>query len=129
MSPYLRMLVFLLSSVAAPALLTGCNAEGETNPDGGRNEGVAGDDSDGDGVDDDVDNCPGVANTSQADADNDGTGDACDEDADGDGINDTDDNCPGIANPNQSDSDGDGIGDSCDDSAGGVTGVCEPDDD
>jgi hypothetical protein len=37
-----------------------------------------GDDGDGDGVIDDVDNCAGVPNASQADADNDDVGDACD---------------------------------------------------
>ncbi|MBI1825027.1 MAG: thrombospondin type 3 repeat-containing protein [Planctomycetes bacterium] len=36
-------------------------------------------DTDGDGVCDDVDNCPAVANNSQADADHDGVGDACDQ--------------------------------------------------
>ena len=36
-----------------------------------------GTDTDGDGVDDDVDNCPSVANASQEDTDNDGLGDAC----------------------------------------------------
>jgi hypothetical protein len=35
-------------------------------------------DEDGDGVPDDVDNCPGVANADQADADGDGSGDLCD---------------------------------------------------
>jgi len=35
-------------------------------------------DSDGDGVVDGLDNCPGIANPSQADSDRDGTGDACD---------------------------------------------------
>ena len=36
-------------------------------------------DTDGDGVGDDTDNCPNVANADQADADGDGIGDACDE--------------------------------------------------
>lgn len=36
-------------------------------------------DSDGDGVKDDDDNCPTVANAGQADTDGDGTGDACED--------------------------------------------------
>ena len=36
-------------------------------------------DTDSDGVTDHVDNCPTVANTDQADSNNDGVGDACDE--------------------------------------------------
>jgi hypothetical protein len=42
-------------------------------------------DTDGDGVDDEDDNCPDDANADQADLDEDGLGDACDTDADGDG--------------------------------------------
>jgi hypothetical protein len=42
-------------------------------------------DGDGDGVVDASDNCPNVANASQADLDKDGQGDACDADIDGDG--------------------------------------------
>ena len=38
-------------------------------------------DGDGDGVADDVDNCPSVANADQADADGDGVGDLCDRNA------------------------------------------------
>ena len=58
-------------------------------------------DQDGDGIADNVDNCPAVANADQADADNDGIGNVCD-------------NCPNTANPDQADIDHDGIGDICD---------------
>ena len=72
-------------------------------------------DSDGDGIANNVDNCPSVANPDQADSDGDGIGDACDSnvDTDGDGIPDNQDNCPDEANPDQADDDGDGIGNAC----------------
>ena len=62
------------------------------------------------------DNCVDTANPDQADADDDGTGDACEAapDGDGDGIPDSEDNCPDTANPDQADTDGDGVGDVCD---------------
>ncbi len=81
-------------------------------------------DADNDLVCDDVDNCPGVANTDQSDVDSDGIGDVCDncpdnfnpgqEDTDGDTFANACDNCPNDANPTQTDTDGDGIGDLCD---------------
>ena len=79
-------------------------------------------DPDDDGVVNADDNCPAVANEDQADADEDGVGDLCDddfvaveaEDADGDGIPDADDNCMDDSNANQADEDEDGVGDVCD---------------
>jgi hypothetical protein len=59
-------------------------------------------DRDGDGIVDELDNCPDVANPDQHDSDRDGRGDVCD-------------NCPLIANFLQSDDgDHDGVGDACD---------------
>ena len=75
-------------------------------------------DRDRDGVNDDVDNCSDVANPDQADRDEDGTGDVCDDDIDGDDVPNAMDNCPQDPNAEQSDEDNDGIGD-----------VCDPDDD
>jgi hypothetical protein len=76
------------------------------------------DDLDGDGIKNDVDNCPNTANPDQADIDGDNIGDVCD-DSDGDGIFDSTDNCPTIANTNQADLDKDNIGDVCDDDKDG----------
>lgn len=64
--------------------------------DNGRDEVVRIDpfmDVDGDGVGDDVDNCPYISNSAQANYDNDSKGDACDEDDDNDSVLDIDDNC------------------------------------
>ncbi len=58
---------------------------------------VSNPDSDQDGILDDVDNCPLAANADQADFDNDGLGNACDDDDDGDNVADTNDNCPSTA--------------------------------
>lgn len=60
------------------------------------------------------DNCPSVPNTDQQDTDKDGLGNACDPDIDDDGFLNEEDNCPKVANPNQIDSDEDGVGDLCD---------------
>jgi hypothetical protein len=67
-------------------------------------------DTDNDGIDDGLDNCPAVANNNQLDVDNDGVGDVCD-------------NCPQDANTTQLDTDGDGMGDVCDTTNGQPTAV------
>ena len=82
---------------------------------------------DGDGICDDVDNCPTVANPDQADSDADGVGNVCD-------------NCTAVSNPRvaanftttnpwatltggQRDDDHDGYGNKCDAKFPGVTGL------
>lgn len=57
-------------------------------------------DADGDGLQNNVDNCPLVHNIFQNDNDGDGIGDTCD-------------NCPTINNSDQVDTDGNGKGDAC----------------
>ena len=82
-------------------------------------------DTDGDGIIDDIDNAPSIANAprldmntdggvnhlDQLDNDNDGVGDPADADNDNDGVPDSLDNARFTANAAQTDSDGDGIGD------------------
>ena len=61
-------------------------------------------DTDRDGREDSLDNCPATPNPDQLDTDvggSDGVGDACD-------------NCSGVPNSDQTDSDSDGVGDACD---------------
>ena len=67
-------------------------------------------DSDGDGLATDEDNCPDISNVDQADLDQDGSGDACDDDIDGDGLS-NDDEALKETDPRSVDSDGDGIAD------------------
>ncbi|MGH1385867.1 DUF7619 domain-containing protein [Kordia sp.] len=85
-------------------------------------------DTDGDTIYNYMDNCPDIANTDQADADNDGMGDVCDDDTDGDGVLNADDNCAEVYNPNQEDFDQDGLGDLCDDDDDN-DGILDVDDD
>jgi hypothetical protein len=65
-------------------------------------------DGDEDGVTNDLDNCQDVANADQADLDQDGEGDACDEDIDGDAVSNADETAQGTS-PDEADSDGDGV--------------------
>jgi len=84
----------------------------------------AGPDGDSDGIGDQWDNCPGLANPGQDDFDTDDIGDPCDNctDTDQDGFgnpgfaanNCVTDNCPANYNPGQEDEDQDGFGDACD---------------
>ncbi len=73
--------------------------------DGRPGDGAAGDgppgDVDGDGVPDDMDNCPDVANHDQGNEDGDRFGDVCDP-------------CPFVKDDNPVDSDHDGVADPCD---------------
>ena len=76
-------------------------------------------DIDGDGIGDEVDNCPQNRNSDQANADGDPQGDTCDADADNDGHPNEQDNCLLIANADQADDGrqgtaGNGVGDACD---------------
>jgi imidazolonepropionase-like amidohydrolase len=105
-------------------------------------DGPTADDQDGDGIGNDLDNCPSVFNPifdiafplweEQPDFDGDGLGDVCDpcpsnegdvcegpdpDDSDGDGVSNDQDNCPNDANADQADADDDGKGDACDDCA------------
>ncbi|MEW5853268.1 MAG: thrombospondin type 3 repeat-containing protein [Myxococcota bacterium] len=87
-----------------------------------RRAGFASVDDDEDGIPDDVDNCPAVANPLQEDNSGDGVGNACDRcpgpseesDQDADGIQDACDLCPFTYHPANTDMDGDGVGDACD---------------
>jgi hypothetical protein len=68
-------------------------------------------DDDDDTVTNGLDNCPAIANTNQADNDNDGSGDACDGDDDNDRLSDEDEQNVHGTNPLVADTDGDGVDD------------------
>jgi Thrombospondin type 3 repeat/RTX calcium-binding nonapeptide repeat (4 copies) len=71
-------------------------------------------DTDADNVGDNSDNCPFMANSNQADNENDGIGDVCDPDDDNDTVDDVSDNCATTSNMDQANNDGDSQGDVCD---------------
>ena len=76
-------------------------------------DGCSDQDTDGDEIVDQMDICPDVADPSQDDLDNDGSGDACDEDIDGDGISNSVDKCPADSPLWQSNEDTDYDSDGC----------------
>ncbi|TNF06582.1 MAG: hypothetical protein EP323_04720 [Gammaproteobacteria bacterium] len=69
-----------------PSYVEACLSEVRTNPCSA--------DTDGDGFNDNDDNCPVDFNGDQLDSDGDGLGDACDPDDDNDGVPDLEDPCP-----------------------------------
>ena len=66
-------------------------------------------DSDADGTNDKLDNCPLTPNDDQTDTDQDALGDVCDLDDDSDGIEDDKDEMPLVGFGGIKDSDGDGV--------------------
>lgn len=124
---FMRALAATLLVMVTALALVACSADDPTaggasvTGNGGdpRNGPPSTTDSDGDGTPNVSDNCPGLANPTQADFNRNGIGDACDDSdvsagvAAADGVMDAVDNCPLVANANQLDSNGDGVGDAC----------------
>jgi hypothetical protein len=92
----------------------GNNTGENNNGDGNTNNNSQYADNDSDGISDEIDNCPMVANANQTDNDGDGLGDACDLDIDGDGVDNQNDALPNNGNETI-DTDNDGLGDNADD--------------
>ncbi|MGJ8687720.1 MAG: thrombospondin type 3 repeat-containing protein, partial [Spongiibacteraceae bacterium] len=70
-------------------------------------------DDDGDQIANSTDNCPAIANSNQADLDDDGKGDACDNDQDGDGL-EADAEAQQGTSDRDADADADGVNDKAD---------------
>lgn len=68
-------------------------------------------DSDGDGIEDGVDNCPMISNSDQSDLNGNGMGDACEDDSDGDGLTDDEEVLTYGTDPHNADTDGGGVPD------------------
>ena len=89
-------------------------------------------DQDADGITNNRDNCLSIYNPPQADFENDGIGDICDDDDDGDGVLDVDDSCPmgaiGWISLAVSDHDSDGCADATEDDDDDDDGILDIDD-
>jgi hypothetical protein len=122
----------LLALLLSACSFAGSNAApSEADPDGGGDSQA--NDLDGDGIENEADNCPNAQNPGQENGDTDALGNACDNcplmpnppvatmglgmiqrDHDGDGRGDACDLCPHIASADDADSDRDKIGAACD---------------
>jgi ABC-2 type transport system ATP-binding protein len=99
----------LISEDVAKAHLEASEADlkdGQFDNDGGR-------DTDGDGVNDSIDQCPNSAADASVDS-NGCTPETANNDDDNDGVINANDNCPSVVNSNQEDMDQDQRGDACD---------------
>lgn len=137
---FLRFLLANLHWVAlvlSPYFLAvACDQIMTDDPNSNQNTNTSMNDPDGDGLGNDMDNCPNLSNPSQGDVDGDDVGNSCDNctdepnadqlDGDGDGVGDACDNCPTTPNNDQADSDDDGLGDACEQQFGAIAGRVTP---
>jgi outer membrane protein assembly factor BamB len=109
-------IVWILNSLCVTAQFNPVEKSSELNGSNGLV--INGVDVDGDGIADELDNCPLIANPTQNDADADDLGDICDSDDDNDGLLDSEEDSnnngsvdAGETDPFNSDTDGDGYSD------------------